>query len=126
MVIISNQYYKIHETSQHKVLVTVLTCEMTEVYWTQLQDDIHQLNLVNANVYFDFIYRNGMRDRYYRLSTDSKSKIKDTLLPCRELEDIEVVADEFFAKNLHLIRTSVLSSFQKQFYINKLKRLYKI
>ena len=124
MVIISNQYYTVQRTHQQKILVTVLSCEMTEVYWWQLKRDINALNVGDSCIFFDFMYRNGMRDRYYQIHTDNHSQIKGTLLPCHDCHDLEIIADEFFAHNPQYIATSVLSSFQKQFYLNRLRRIF--
>lgn len=126
MVEISNKYYRLQRISARIVLITILTCEMTEVYWGQLNDDVRALRICDSNVYFDFLFRNGMRDRYYQLETDGNSDIKGALTPVLNYEHIEKIADAFFACNPQYIKTSVLTEFQKKFYINRLRRLYSL
>lgn len=126
MVIETNQYYSINKVNKSSILVTVHTDEMTEIYWSQLNSDIKIIGMRKADVYFDFMFRNGFKDRYYYITTDEESCVKGSLTSCVETEELRRCADLFFAHNPQFIITSSLTSFQKAFYKNRLKRLFGI
>ncbi len=116
-----NNYYNIQSITSSTFLVTILSCEMSEVYWESLINDIKTVNN-NTIVYVDFLFRNGFNDRYYVLQSNDDGKI--TVIPCKIELSVERVADLFFMKYPLFIERSSLSTFQKKFYYNRLKRLF--
>lgn len=116
-----NNYYNIQSITPSTFLVTILSCEMSEVYWESLIDDIKNANK-NTVVYVDFLFRNGFNDRYYVLQSNDDGKT--ILIPCKIELSVERVADLFFMKYPLFIEKSSLNTFQKKFYYNRLKRLF--
>lgn len=115
-----SNYYNIQAIQPNVCLVTILSCEMTEVYWKQLMADLEPLSK-DVSVYVDFLFRNGFHDRYFKLIlTTSKQVILEPFqIGCQ----ISRIADLFFAENPVYIENSILSRFQKRFYCNRLKRI---
>ena len=54
--------------------MVILSSEMTNYYWKELQTELANLNIADAEVYFDFLYRNGLKNRFF------KSKLKGMML----------------------------------------------
>ena len=89
-----NKEFQIIPLQGRSLLVVILSSEMTNYYWKELQTELANLNIADAEVYFDFLYRNGLKNRFF------KSKLKGMML----------------ISNSKWIDSSVLSSFQKIFY----------
>lgn len=53
--------YQIISLGERSFLVVVLSLEMTDYYWTALQSELAKYNVADAEVYFDFLYRNGLK-----------------------------------------------------------------
>lgn len=120
-MVVRNNYYNVQLIEPEVCLVTILSCEMTEVYWKRLMDDLELLHK-NVLVYFDFLFRNGFHDRYYKLTHTTNGQV--ILEPYQMSPRISHIADHFFAVNPVFIETSILSRFQKQFYSNRLRRFF--
>lgn len=116
-----NNYYNIQIVSSSTLLITILSSEMSEVYWKKLIDDIKTIGKT-AVVYVDFLFRNGFKDRYYALQSNEEGKA--ILVPCQIELGVERVADLFYMEYPIYIEKSSLSTFQKKFYYNRLKRLF--
>ena len=58
--------YQIISLGEQSFLVVVLSLESTNVYWTALQSELATYNVANAEVYFDFLYRNGLKNRFFK------------------------------------------------------------
>ena len=54
--------YQIISLGERSFLVVVLSLEMTDYYWTALQSELAKYNVADAEVYFDFLYRNGLKN----------------------------------------------------------------
>lgn len=116
-----SNYYNIQSIQPNVCLVTILSCEMTEVYWKQLMADLEPLSK-DVLVCVDFLFRNGFHDRYYKLTSKTSNQV--ILEPFQIGCQISRIADLFFAENPVYIENSILSRFQKQFYCNRLKRIF--
>ena len=116
-----SNYYNIQAIQPNVCLVTILSCEMTEIYWKQLMADLEPLSK-DVLVCVDFLFRNGFHDRYFKLTLTTSNQV--ILEPFQIDSQISRIADFFFAENPVYIENSILSRFQKQFYCNKLKRIF--
>ena len=58
--------YQIISLGEQSLLVVILSLEMMDNYWTTLQSELAQYNIANAEVYFDFLYRNGLKNRFFK------------------------------------------------------------
>ena len=61
-------------------------------------------------------------DRYYKLTSKTSNQV--ILEPFQIGCQISRIADLFFAENPVYIENSILSRFQKNFYYNRLKRIF--
>ena len=62
-----NKEFQIIPLQGRSLLVVILSSEMTNYYWKELQTELANLNIADAEVYFDFLYRNGLKNRFLRI-----------------------------------------------------------
>lgn len=111
--------YKIIQLSATSLLVVILSYEMTDYYWTNLKSDLANYNIYNAEVYFDFLYRNGMRNRFFKSQLSGNNLLANTLKRCVVSNDCLTVANAFFKQNKDVLEHSTLSNIQKEIFLNK-------
>ena len=116
----NKNYNIIVEPKTNEIYVTVLTKGSTCCFWSELSQDILQLNKPNTMVYFDYLYRNGLSNRlfffffyeYGMCSLSLKTVSQDMFF------DISIF-NTFFIKNINYIKNSRLTKFQKLFFERK-------
>lgn len=116
-----NKDFKIIATRERSLLVVILSLEMTSHYWKELQVALASYNIANADVYFDFLYRNGLKNRFFKSKLNGLSLIVNSLRACDIPKKYKTMVDIYYSSHLNWIDNSALSSLQKVFYKNKLK-----
>lgn len=111
-----NKEFQIIPLQGRNLLVVILSSEMTSYYWKELQTELTNLNIADAVVYFDFLYRNGLKNRFFKSKLKGMMLIPNSLRKCEAPKEYIKIADSFFASHSKWIDSSVLSSFQKIFY----------
>ncbi|WP_195437648.1 type II toxin-antitoxin system RnlB family antitoxin [Parabacteroides goldsteinii] len=111
-----NKEFQIIPLQERHLLVVILSSEMTSHYWKELQAELANCNIADAEVYFDFLYRNGLKNRFFKSELKGITLIANSLKKCEAPQEYIKVADTFFASHSKWIDSSVLSSFQKVFY----------
>lgn len=114
--------YQIISLGERSFLVVILSLEMTECYWTTLQSELANYNISNAEVYFDFLYRNGLKNRFFKTKLMGASLLDNSLKKCEVTQECLIASDAFFTLHQDIIEHSVLSSIQKTFFRKKLNR----
>lgn len=115
-----NKEFQIIPLQGRSLLVVILSSEMTNHYWKKLQTELANFNITNAEVYFDFLYRNGLKNRFFKAELKGIMLIANSLKKCEAPKEYIKIADTFFASHSKWIDSSVLSSFQKIFYKKKI------
>ena len=110
-----NKEFQIIPLQERHLLVVILSSEMTSHYWKELQAELANCNIADAEVYFDFLYRNGLKNRFFKSELKGITLIANSLKKCEAPQEYIKVADTFFASHSKWIDSSVLSSFQKVF-----------
>lgn len=113
-----NDYFYIENLGTKGLWVIVLTSENTSVYWRELEEYIAKNHWANVDVHFDFLYRNGFKNRFFKTTVNEDSRFVSQLQKwsC----DRAIVTDRFFSQNLQLLDGSVLSFLQKRMYVNRI------
>ena len=111
--------YKIIQLSATSLLVVILSYEMTDCYWTNLKSDLANYKIYDAEVYFDFLYRNGIRNRFFKSQLSRNNLLANTLKRCVAPNDCLTVANAFFKQNKDALENSTLSDIQKEIFLNK-------
>lgn len=110
-------FFQISRCNKEFVLVTILTNELSSVYWDSLSQTISSLNVSNRRVIFDYLFRNGLEDRFYETFTDESSNIYISLKKIDATPGIVRAADSFFLKHRNYIEISALTKRQKRLYL---------
>lgn len=115
-----NRYFNIVESNDNRGLfVTILSYEMTHTYWEELVNAIKAYNKPNMPVYFDYLYRNGLSNRFFKSSTDSLCRCSYNLQPHRLSHEETLIFDKVFAANMRYVESSALTQIQKRMFIRK-------
>lgn len=115
--------YQIISLGERSFLVVVLSLEMTDCYWTALQLEFAKFNVAEAEVYFDFLYRNGLKNRFFKTKLMGVSLLNNSLRKCEATRECIAASEKFFTLHKDVIEHSVLSSFQKAFFRKKLDKM---
>ena len=111
------KYFHIETVDQERLLVIILSCEMTSVYWNELVNTLRERHCKNKTVYFDFLYRNGYENRFFTARIDERSNFKGRLRKCYVYDLFEAVSHHFFSMHKDLLATSILSRQQIEHYL---------
>ena len=122
MVKMETKDYQIISLGEQSLLVVILSLEMMDNYWTTLQSELAQYNIANAEVYFDFLYRNGLKNRFFKTRLMGVSLLNNSLRKCKATQECIIASEKFFALHKDVIEHSVLSSVQKMFFRKKLDK----
>ncbi len=111
------KYFHIETVDQDRLLVIILSCEMTSVYWNELVSTLRERHCNNKTIYFDFLYRNGYENRFFSASIDEKSNINGRLRRCEVFDTFETISRRFFSLHEDLLSASILSRQQIEQYL---------
>ena len=118
--------YRIFKTDSREVLVIILSLDMTQEYWTKLQNDLNELVMINSTVYLDFLYRNGASSRFMKTSFNKGrldwNAVLSTQIPASCLKK----ADIFFYENYSLYKGSVISEYKRQLLYKRIQNFYNL
>ncbi|TKG94183.1 hypothetical protein EYV94_12920 [Puteibacter caeruleilacunae] len=109
------QFNKFHIeiVDSKKILVLPTSYLRTEVYLEELEGVLNKQYKNVSCVYFDFLIRNGLSDRYYSAKYVNGRILLNSFSKVEVLPKISALSDSFFAKNLTLISNSYLTKAQK-------------
>ena len=111
--------YHISRCKNGGLLVTVLTHEASSSFWKSLTNEIVRIKAKNCHIVFDFMFRNGLEDRFYEAYTDNNSSIQVSLRRFKATPSLIRFADAFFVNHKNLIEISALTKGQKIEYMNQ-------
>ena len=114
------KYFHIETVDKERLLVIILSCEMTSVYWNELVATLRDGHYNNKTVYFDFFYRNGYNNRFFSARIDEQSNFRGRLKRCDNYDSFETISHRFFSLHEELLTTSILSSQQIEQYLLEL------
>jgi hypothetical protein len=80
-----------------------------------LEDIAHDLSSLGeiSNVYFDFLLKNGPKDRFYKAVFSKADSTFKSIVRIDADKEIEDKADDFLSKNFDLVSDSYLTNAQK-------------
>ena len=114
-----NENFYIENLGERGLWIVVLSSENTSVYWSEIEALVTRNHWVNLDVHFDFLYRNGFKNRFFKTRINAQSKIICRLE--RYTCEHAIVTDRFFSHNIQLLEGSALSALQRSMYINQIK-----
>jgi len=117
--------YELIRIDDHNYLAIILSIESIGSYINSLQRDISKLNSSVKGVYLDFLLRNGLNNRFYKIVIKDHSFDDGSISRCIATKELCDASNQFFANNSKYIQRSVMSSSQKARYISMLSNLLK-
>lgn len=105
------------------IMITILSTELTSVYWAELVKAISELHRPNVVIYFDFLYRNGFENRFFSARVNSRFMLEGRLKGCNVSSDLERTANLFFRSHIEILNGSALSSVQRALYMRMLHNI---
>lgn len=109
--------YRIYKMKEGDVYIIILSKDVDAPYWESMKHDISILADEDSYVRFDFIYRNGLRNRFFRAKLSGRILMPNTLKKyVAGLEEREI-SRVFFDNNRPILESSVLSSRQREKFL---------
>ena len=115
--------YELIKLDAHNYLAIILSVESIGAYINSLQPDISKLDSSVHGVYLDFLLRNGLNNRFYKITIKNHSFDDSSISRCIATKEICDASNQFFVHNSKYIQRSVMSSSQKARYISMLSNL---
>lgn len=108
----SNKLFHIITLKDSSFLIIAKSWQRPEFYLNELAEELKSFNQV-SEVYFDFLVKNGVKDRFY------KATFKNTSGKFSQFKSVSVdsetltKANDFFSCNSQLLQGSLLTPAQK-------------
>lgn len=116
-----DSYAIIEQPDKTAIYVVVLTKDETGTFWNDLSKEIVRLRQPNSKVYFDYLFRNGLKNRIFTSHTDENSLCSLSIEPIMNDTHFDIaVFNRFYQENSEYIQNSRLTSIQKHIFLNVL------
>lgn len=115
--------YELIKIDDHNYLVIILSVDSIGTYIQSLHHDISRLDSSVKRVYIDFLLRNGLNNRFYKIVIKNHSFEDSSISRCLATKELNDASNQFFVHNSKYIQRSVMSSSQKASYISMLSKL---
>ncbi len=118
-----NKEYIIYQLNSQILLVVLLSYDISADSWNKLRDEIASRNETdkNAEVYIDYLLRNGLKDRYYKTRLDDRILLFNTARHCDAPEECRAISDKLFYLHEDLLDRGILSPRQKSTYLKHIR-----
>ena len=117
------KHYELIKIDDHNYLAIILSIESIGSYIQLLHRDISRLDSNVKGVYMDFLLRNGLNNRFYKINVKDHSFDDGSISRCLATKKLNDVSNHFFVNNSKYIQRSVMPSSQKARYISMLSKL---
>jgi hypothetical protein len=106
------RFFHIEDIDSDRLLVIILSTELTSVYWKDLLDTFQRNMWRNRTVYFDFLYRNGYENRFFSAFLNDESRLMGRLHKCEMESTFDCMSRRYFARHADLLVDSILTKAQ--------------
>lgn len=107
-----NKQFHIISLKDSNYLVIPKSWKRPEYYLKDLAVEFKSFKNISG-VYFDFLIKNGLRDRFYKAVFNSKNGTFTLFTKTKVDEEIKSKANDFFSNNTQLLQDSSLTLAQK-------------
>ncbi len=114
--------YIIYQLNSQRILVVLLSYDVSADSWNKLRDEISSRNETadNAEVYIDYLLRNGLKDRYYKTHLNGRMLLFNTARHCDAPKECKEVSDKLFFLHEELLDRGILTPKQKSTYLKQI------
>lgn len=109
----TRNYFHIEQVEEGKILVVPTTYVRPDIYLSELDKVIASCYNSISYVYFDFLIKNGTKERFYAANYKNSKLVLNSFSKIEINESVSVLSDNFFKKNINLLDSSTLSKAQK-------------
>lgn len=121
----NNKEYIIYQLNNQILLVVLLSYDISSDSWNKLRDEIASRNETaeNADVYIDYLLRNGLKDRFYKTRLNGRMLLFNTARHCEAPKECKEASDMLFHLHKELLDRGILSPRQKSIYLKRINRV---
>lgn len=114
--------YIIYQLNSQILLIVLLSYDISADSWNKLRDEISSRNETaeNAEVYIDYLLRNGLKDRYYKTRLSGRMLLFNTARHCDAPKECKEVSDKLFFLHEELLDRGILTPRQKSTYLKQI------
>lgn len=118
----NNKEYIIYQLNSQILLVVLLSYDISADSWNKLRDEIASKNETaeNADVYIDYLLRNGLKDRFYKTRLNDRMLQFNTARHCDAPKECKEVSDKLFFLHEELLDRGILTPKQKSTYLKQI------
>lgn len=109
----TNSNFHIEIIDNSNILVVPKSYLRPELYLNQIEELLVKEYDSVAYVYFDFLVKNGTRDRFYKAQVVNKKISLNSFSKTKVDESLRSLSNSFFANNFELVLNSYLTKAQK-------------
>lgn len=120
---IESKPFKLIRLDNDDFLVIILSVLSPELYWEDLNELISTYKATNKYVYFDYLFLNGSKKRFFRTTTGVDFRCSIEFEFCEEQPSCTDIADSFFINHQEYIKMSAMPSVQRRFLLNKFVKI---
>lgn len=111
--------FEIKKLDNQTLLVILLTFELFEEYWDELCKAIASYNIPDADVYFDYLVKNGTHERFFITKLNGLDLMPNHFNLVTEMDPLIIsLCNSYFQENPEALKTSALSQKQQKIFIN--------
>jgi hypothetical protein len=110
---VSNNIFHIEIIDKGSILIVPKSYLRPELYLDQIENIlVNEFNSVSC-IYFDFLVKNGSRDRFYKASVLNQKISLNSFAKAKVNDKLKKMSNSFFSKNFELVSNSYLTKAQK-------------
>lgn len=94
---VRNKEFQIIPLQGRRLLVVTLSLRTIDHYWKELQVELVNYNIVDAEIYFDFLHRHGLKNRFFKTKLKGTKLIANSLKKCEVPQEYVQIVDTFLA-----------------------------
>ena len=115
--------YEIISIDSHNYLIIVLSVDNIGSYLQSLRDAVSHLEGDVHGLYMDRLLRNGLSDRFFKISVRNHIFDDSSITRCKVSMQISNLSDLFFLRHTRYIQKSIMPSYQKVEYLEHISKL---
>jgi len=114
--------FHIIKLNDSRLLVILLSFDSYSEYWDELCSTLASYNMTNAELYFDYLVRNGLNERFFRTKLDGLSLIPNSFSAFEAGPLVVSESNKYFREHPESLQSSALSEIQRKLFLRRLSR----
>lgn len=115
-----NKAFHIIKLNGNRLLVILLSFDSYSEYWDDLCSTLASYNMTDAELYFDYLVRNGLSERFYKTKLNGLSLIPNSFSAFEAGSLVISESNRYFREHPESLQTSALSEIQRKLFLRRL------